>query len=120
MFYVRYFITGLSGGILGGMAMGGGTVLIPLLTFFCGVGQHTAQAINLISFIPMAVVALLIHMKNKLVDYRFVINVVIMGVVTCIIGCYLARAMSGELLKRFFGAFLIVLSCWQIYSKFKK
>lgn len=120
MGYVWDFIAGLSGGLLGGMGMGGGTVLIPLLTLFCGVGQHTAQAINLISFIPMAVVALIIHMKNRLVDFKHVVTIVVMGVVTCIVGCYLARAMSGELLKRFFGAFLIILSAWQIFSELKK
>ncbi len=114
------FIAGLSGGLLGGMGMGGGTVLIPLLTLFCGVGQHTAQAVNLISFIPMAVVALIIHMKNKLVSFKHILPIIFVGVVTCIVGCYVARAMNGELLKRFFGLFLIILSVWQIISKFKK
>ncbi len=118
--FVWNFIAGLSGGLLGGMGMGGGTVLIPLLTLFCDVGQHTAQAVNLISFIPMAVVALIIHMKNKLVSFKHVLPIIIAGVVTCIVGCYVARAMNGEMLKRFFGAFLIILSAWQIFSEFKK
>ena len=42
MQYVWYAVAGILGGILGGMGMGGGTVLIPLLTLFYGVGQHTA------------------------------------------------------------------------------
>ncbi len=120
MSFVWYFIAGLSGGVLGGMGMGGGTVLIPLLTLFCNVGQHTAQAINLISFIPMAVVALIIHIKNKLVSFKDVVPIIISGVVTCVVGCYVARAMNGEMLKRFFGAFLIILSSWQIFSEISK
>ncbi len=118
--YIWNFIAGLSGGLLGGMGMGGGTVLIPLLTLFCGVGQHTAQAVNLISFIPMAVVALVIHMKNKIVSFNRVLPIIIAGVVTCIVGCYVARAINGEMLKRLFGGFLIILSGWQIYSEFKQ
>ncbi len=120
MGFVWNLIAGLSGGVLGGMGMGGGTVLIPLLTLFCGVGQHTAQAVNLIGFIPMAVVALVIHMKNKLVSFKWIIPIVISGVITCIVGCYVARAMNGEMLKKFFGAFLIILSIWQIFSEIKK
>ena len=62
-----FVIFGALGGILGGMGMGGGTLLIPLLTIFTNTKQKEAQGINLIVFIPMAVIALIIHFKNKLV-----------------------------------------------------
>ena len=58
-------VSGIAAGVLGGMGMGGGTILIPLLTIFFNVGQKEAQAINLVSFIPMAMVSLVIHIKNK-------------------------------------------------------
>lgn len=118
--FICNLIVGLAGGLLGGMGMGGGTVLIPLLNIFCGVSQHTAQAVNLISFIPMAVVALIIHIKNKLVSFDKVILIIISGVVTCIVGCYIARALDGEILRRFFGAFLVILSVWQFVTQVKK
>ena len=70
MEYIWYVVAGVLGGVLGGMGMGGGTILIPLLSIFYAVSQHTAQAVNLISFLPMAVVALIIHLKNKLVDFK--------------------------------------------------
>ena len=63
---VQHVIIAVSalGGIIGGMGMGGGTLLIPLLTLAAGVEQHLAQAINLMSFVPMSIVALIIHKKN--------------------------------------------------------
>ena len=64
MQYFLFSLFGFLGGVLGGMGMGGGTVLIPLLTVFLNVGQKTAQAINLIAFSPMAAVALFVHFKN--------------------------------------------------------
>ena len=70
-------IAGLLGGVLGGMGMGGGTVLIPLLSIFCSVGQHSSQAVNLISFIPMAIVALVIHLKNKLIVYKDLLKIIL-------------------------------------------
>lgn len=120
MEYVWYVFAGLLGGVLGGMGMGGGTILIPLLSIFYSVGQHTAQAINLISFIPMAVVALILHIKNKLVEFNKIVLIIIPGVITCIIGCYIARAITGDVLKRCFGGFLILLSIFQFLTQIKK
>ncbi|MBR2870039.1 MAG: sulfite exporter TauE/SafE family protein [Clostridia bacterium] len=120
MEFVWYIIAGLLGGVLGGMGMGGGTILIPLLSIFYSVGQHSAQAANLISFIPMAVVALIIHFKNKLIKFKDLLKIIIPGLISCVVGCYLARAISGELLKKFFGGFLIILSVIQIVMGFKQ
>lgn len=111
-----YFIVGVIGGVLGGMGMGGGTLLIPMLTIFFSINQHTAQAINLIAFIPMAIVALIIHLKNKMVDFRKVLLIIIAGLITCVIGSLIAKALSGNLLKRIFGAFLLLLSFYQLFS----
>lgn len=120
MGFLIYSLAGILGGVLGGMGMGGGTVLIPLLTIFYGVGQHSAQAINLIAFIPMAVIALIIHLKNKMVVFKDVLLIVIPGIISCIIGCYLARNLSGDVLRRCFGGFLILLSIWQLIAAFRK
>jgi len=120
MEFVWYATAGVLSGILGGMGMRGGTILIPLLSIFYKVGQHTAQAINLIGFIPMSVVALIIHFKNKLVDFKNVIKIVLPGIATCIVGCFIARAMSADLLKRCFGGFLIILSVFQLLTELKK
>ena len=114
MDFLLYAIAGVSGGILGGMGMGGGTVLIPILTIFFEIGQHSAQAINLIAFIPMAVIALIIHIKNNRVIFRDVLLIIIFGVLSCILGCYIARNLSGNILRKCFGGFLILLSILQV------
>ena len=120
MEFVGYLIAGISGGILGGMGMGGGTALIPLLSIFFSMNQHSAQAINLLAFLPMAAITLIIHTKNKLVDYKGVLFVVIPGIITCALGSLLAGAIGGGLLKRLFGGFLIVLSVFSFLSTKKQ
>ncbi|MBQ9104171.1 MAG: sulfite exporter TauE/SafE family protein [Clostridia bacterium] len=120
MQYLWFVLAGALSGILGGMGMGGGTVLIPLLSIFYKVGQHTAQAVNLISFIPMAIVALIMHLKNKFVRFDKVLFIVLPGIATCIVGCYIANAIGGELLRRFFGGFLLILSVFQFLSALKQ
>ena len=120
MQYFWYVFAGILGGVLGGMGMGGGTLLIPLLGIFYGVSQHTAQAVNLISFIPMAVVALIIHIKNKMVDFSKVVWIIIPGVLSCIAGCFIAKELTGDLLARCFGGFLLILSVYQLITEVKK
>ncbi len=119
MEFLWYALAGVSGGLLGGMGMGGGTVLIPILSLFFNLGQHTVQAVNLISFIPMAVIALIIHVKNGLVDFKGVLPIIITGVIFCIIGCFVARNINGSVLRRIFGGFLILLSVIQVVTYFK-
>ena len=89
--------------------MGGGTLLIPLLTFFGDIGQQSAQAINLLTFIPMSVVALIIHVKNKLVKKEVLFVFLIPALISCALSSLLALKISGDFLKKAFGIFLIVL-----------
>ena len=67
MFYLglAYFLLGVLGGVLSGMGMGGGTLLIPLLTTFLGVVQKQAQFLNIISFIFMSIFIITINVKAK-------------------------------------------------------
>ena len=48
-----YILIGFVSGIVSVTGMGGGTILIFLLTFLMGIEQHIAQGINLIFFIPI-------------------------------------------------------------------
>lgn len=115
-----FCLAGISGGLLGGMGMGGGTVLIPLLVIVLGVPQHLAQAVNLISFVPMAVVALIIHVKNRLVKRSGLWLIILSGLLSCTAGCFIARGINAELLRRIFGGFLTFLSVFQVCSVVKK
>ena len=103
-------------GIPGGMGMGGGTVLIPLLTVFLSVAQHPSQAVNLITFIPMAVVVLIFHIKNKLVEFKDLVWLILPAVLFAGGASLLASVIEGDLLKRIFGGFLIVLAFVQFFS----
>lgn len=102
-------IAGLISGVIGGMGMGGGTLLIPILTIFLGVLQKSAQSINLLVFIPMSIVAIIIHMKNQLIDFKVGIPIILSGVVFSIGGSYLASIISNNLLQKIFAIFLLIV-----------
>lgn len=107
-------VAGLCGGIVGGMGLGGGTLLIPILTIMFGMGQHMAQGINLLVFIPTAIVALIIHAKNKLLDFKAFFIVIIPAIVSAVVCAICVRNIEGEMLKVVFGWFLIVLAIYEI------
>lgn len=113
-----YLFCGLLAGVLGGMGMGGGTVLIPLLTIFLDVSQRAAQGINILSFLPMAGVSLGLHFKNKLVDTRGVLWLILPACLCSAAGALLSGLFDNNILHRIFGGFLILLSVFQILAVF--
>lgn len=111
-----YAAIGIAGGVIGGMGMGGGTLLIPLLTLFTDTPQHVAQAVNLVAFIPMSVVALVIHAKNKLIDFKYLLTVALPAVIASVPASILVKYVGGRSLSRYFGIFLTILGVYQLVS----
>lgn len=111
-----YILAGLVGGIIGGMGMGGGTLLIPILTVFLGIEQHLAQAVNLLVFIPTAVTAIIIHAKHKLIDYKISLRVAIPAIITAIFASIIVGRIESRVLKIIFAGFLIFIGIIELYK----
>lgn len=112
-------LIGIISGVVSGTGMGGGTILIFLLSFMLGIKQHTAQATNLIFFIPTSIVAIIVNFKNKNIYTKQAIIISIFGVLGAIIGANIAIYMDVKLLKKGFGIFLIFVTINEIYSIIK-
>lgn len=106
-------------GIISGIGMGGGTVLIFLLTTFSGVSQHMAQGANLIFFIPTCIVSIFINLKNKNIDIKTAVVVIIFGIIGAVIGAKLSLIIDAKNLKKYFGIFLLLITIYEIYSLIK-
>jgi len=113
------FIIGLAAGIISGMGIGGGTILIPALVLFVKPGQHIAQSVNLLFFIPTAVVALIIHIKNKRIDFKMAVPIIISGLAGAYLGSRLALMLQGPDLKKWFGFFLLAMGIYELCIRTK-
>ncbi|EOD00696.1 sulfite exporter TauE/SafE family protein [Caldisalinibacter kiritimatiensis] len=111
------FLIGILSGIIGGMGIGGGTILIPALIFFASLKQHQAQGINLITFIPMAIVALITHFANKNIEIRLSIIIICFGLVGAFIGSTIAVSTKPDILRKLFAIFLFLMGLYEIYKK---
>lgn len=112
-------LIGIISGIVSGTGMGGGTILIFLLSFMLGIEQHIAQATNLIFFIPTSIIAIIVNFKNKNIDTKQAIIISVFGVLGAIIGANIAIYMDVKILKKGFGIFLIFVTLNEIYSIIK-
>jgi uncharacterized membrane protein YfcA len=110
-------LIGFLAGIIGGMGIGGGTILIPSLVFFLGTKQHTAQSVNLISFIPTALVAIFIHLRHKSIQKELVLKLILLGVTGALIGSFIAVSLDSNMLKKAFAGFLFIMGLYEIFSK---
>ena len=117
---IKEILTGLFSGIISGMGIGGGTVLIPALTMFLGINQHIAQGVNLLFFIPTAVIALFVHKKNGNLEIKTAIPLMLWGLIGASGGSFLALNLKPELLRRIFGIFLFVMGGYEIFKGFKE
>ena len=111
-------LVGFLAGLIGGMGMGGGTILVPLLSFL-DLGQKSIQATNLISFLPMCVVALLLHNKNHLVCKKNVGWIIVPAVLFSVLGAFLGQKAHNDTLKICFGVFLVIVGIWQLVVSIK-
>ncbi len=114
------FITGLISGTVSGTGMGGGTILILVLSIFLGVEQHIAQATNLVFFVPTSISAIIISIKSKLIEWKIGIVVAITGIIGAIIGANISAKIEVKSLKRYFGIFLAGIVIYEIYSMIKE
>lgn len=112
-------LIGLVSGIVSGTGMGGGTILIFLLSFLMGIEQHIAQATNLIFFIPTSIVAIIVNLKNKNIDLKLAILISIFGIFGAIIGANISIHTDVRILKKCFGIFLALITINEIYSIIK-
>ncbi len=114
MMIVWLIIAGAVGGVFGGMGMGGGTLLIPILTIFLQVGQKQAQFINLATFVVMASIALIIHCKNHLVKFKDGLLLAGVGIVFSVGSSLLISKVNNEMLRFLFGTFLVMIAMIQL------
>lgn len=117
---MKEIFIGLVSGMVSGIGMGGGTILILLLTMFIGVEQHIAQATNLTFFVPTSISAIIMNIREKNINLKIGIKVAIFGVIGAIGGSVISNRLEVNVLKKYFGLFLAIIGICQIYLLIKE
>ena len=110
-------LAGFLSGVLGAMGMGGGGVLIIYLTLIAGVEQRAAQGINILLFLPCAIVALGVYLKKHLIKWRTALLAAAFGLLGAFLGTYLSGMIDTAILRKIFGGMLAVIGLMEIFRK---
>ena len=92
-------LAGFGTGILSAWGVGGGTLLLLLMTLFLGVDQTQAQGINLLYFLPTAGISLLEHRKNGYLDREVML--------AALAAAWAATSVDITVFRKPFGVFLL-------------
>ncbi len=114
---ISALLAGLFSGILGSMGLGGGAILIIYLSLFTETKQLTAQGINLIFFIPIAVISVIIYAIKKQIKWKLVLKIAVWGILGATIGLSLTDFLGGDITSKIFGALLVLMGLKEIFTK---
>lgn len=107
-------------GVAASMGLGGGFILIIYLTIFANVDQMTAQGINLVFFLPIALLSIIIHSKNKLIEWKAIPWLCGAGLAGVIAGSWLSGIIGGDFLQKMFAVLLVIVGIKETFHKKQK
>ena len=114
------FLCGLGASVISAWGVGGGTLLLLVMTLFLGVDQRTAQGVNLLFFLPTAASALICHAKGGYLDKPTLKAAVPAAVAAALIGAWISNNLDVEVLRRPFGVYLLLSGISLVWPKKKQ
>ena len=107
-------------GFLAGIGVGGGSLLILWLTLVLGMSHPQARILNLLFFLPCAVVASVFRWKQGRLDFKKVLPAIISGCVFAATFSLLFQNIDTSILKKLFGGLLLITGIRELLYRPKK
>ena len=111
-------VVGALGGLAGGLfGVGGGIIVIPLLTILFGSDPNAFQAASLISAIFVSAGAIPRHVRARAIHWRFAMHAAAASLVTVMLGVWLSNAITSPIvIERIFAAFLAYVAAFEAWK----
>lgn len=113
---IKMFV-GLLSGITASMGLGGGFILMIYLTTIAGIDQMDAQGMNILFFLPIALISICMHIKNKLIDTKPLASSMIFGVVGVFVGIGVAFLFQVYWISKLFALLLLIFGIKELFHK---
>ena len=108
------FLIGTALGFLSGLGVGGGSLLLLWLTLVVGADPGQARVMNLMFFLPCAIIATAFRWKQSKPDWRLILPAAGAGLIGALLGNYLSPILPRELLKKAFGVLFLLAGVREI------
>jgi uncharacterized membrane protein YfcA len=112
-------LIGVFAGMLGGsLGVGGGIILVPALVLLLEADQKVAQGTSLAVIVPMALMAATRYHFNKDISLNWMVIAILVPcvVVGANIGSTIAANVPSSVLRKAFGALLLVVGARMIWK----
>ena len=106
--------------LLSGIGIGSGGLLVIWLTMIEGIDAETARGLNLLFFVFSASAALLVHLLKGRVKPKLVAKLSLMSCIGTLVGVYAGARINPLLLKKIFGAMLLISGIYTLAGSLKK
>ena len=113
-------IVGTVLGFLAGLGIGGGSLLVLWLSFVVGMDPITVRGINLLFFIPSALIAICFRWKQGSICWKKIIPAMIAGCVSALLFSWLGSLFDIAMLKKLFGIILILTGIKELFYRPRK
>ena len=107
-------------GTLAGMGLGGGSLLILWLTAVQGLDPATARGINLVFFLPAALIATLSRIRKGSLPIQKVMPAVWAGILFATLFSLLSGLLDISLLQKLFGILLLITGLRELFYRPRK
>ena len=107
-------------GILAGLGVGGGSLLMLWLTAVVGMEYPQARTVNLLFFLPCALVSTFFRWRQGTIDIKAVLPAVAAGCATAVLGTWISSLVDLELLKKLFGGLLVITGLREFFYRPRK
>ena len=107
-------------GTLAGMGLGGGSLLILWLTAIMGVDPAAARGINLLFFLPAALISTLSRIRKRSLPIKKVMPAVWAGILLAFAFSILGQYLPLPLLKTLFGWLLLLTGLRELFYRPRK
>lgn len=101
-------------GTLAGLGVGGGSLLILWLTMVLGMEPQTARTINLMFFLPSALIATILRWKENALELKAILPAILSGCLAAFITTIISRGIDTAHLKKLFGILLIAVGIKEV------
>ena len=113
-------ILGIALGFLSGLGIGGGSLLIVWLTAVLGWDPQTARAANLLFFLPAALIACTLRIRQGVFSWKTVLPAILSGCVLAVVGSMAFNRINTQMLKKLFGILLLLAGTKELFYRDRK
>lgn len=110
-------LVGFLSGMTASMGLGGGFILVIYLTTILEINQIDAQGMNIMFFIPIAIISIFFHTKNKLIDKKPLLFSTVSGIFGVLIGISTTFLFKVEFLSKLFSILLFIFGLRELFHK---